>query len=211
VLTGIFLTHALLGELVGGKLFRLGPWLLSVGVLPWPVVFVTTDLVNEYYGPRAVRRLTLLAIALIVYAFGVLWLCMLPAAATESAVDDASFLRVFGQSQWIIVGSVVAFAVSQWVDAVVFVRLRAWLGGRHVEVRAVLSTIVSQVVDTLTVNAVAFGLSGKLGWTEVLTVSAGNYVWKFLVALGTAPVIGVAHRFVGPWIAGDARAEQGSA
>ena len=77
VLAGVFITHALLGELLGGKLFTAWGWVMSIGVIPWPVVFVTTDLVNEYYGPRAVRRLTLLAIVLIVYTFGLLWLCML--------------------------------------------------------------------------------------------------------------------------------------
>ena len=56
VLAAIFLTHALLGEIVGGKLFELGGYVMSIGVIPWPFVFIATDLVNEYYGPRAVRR-----------------------------------------------------------------------------------------------------------------------------------------------------------
>ena len=68
-LAGIFITHALLGELLGGKLFAAWGWVMSIGVIPWPVVFVTTDLVNEYYGPKAVRRLTLLAIALFIDTF----------------------------------------------------------------------------------------------------------------------------------------------
>src|SRR6187397_737648 len=95
VLAGVFITHALLGEVVGGKL----------------VVFVTTDLVNEYYGPRAVRRLTLLAVVLIAYAFVVLYLCMSVSASGISPVSDAAFTEVFGQSMWIIVGSIIAFAL----------------------------------------------------------------------------------------------------
>ena len=52
ILAAIFLTHALLGEIIGGKLFELGGYIMSIGVIPWPIVFIATDLVNEYYGPR---------------------------------------------------------------------------------------------------------------------------------------------------------------
>ncbi|HET9062011.1 MAG TPA: VUT family protein, partial [Candidatus Binatia bacterium] len=79
ILGGFFLTNAILGEVIGGKLFFLGdpafqvdlgwftfgPFVMSVGVIPWPVVFLTTDLVNEYYGTRGVRRLTFLGIGMV--------------------------------------------------------------------------------------------------------------------------------------------------
>src|SRR5687767_13457712 len=104
VLTGVFITHALIAELAGGKLISFAGWVMSVGVLPWPFVFVTTDLVNEYFGPRAVRRLTLLAIVLIAYAFAVILACVAVPTADISPVDHDSFARVFGQSMWIIVG-----------------------------------------------------------------------------------------------------------
>jgi hypothetical protein len=161
VLTGVFLTHALLGEVIGGKLFTLGGWVMSIGVIPWPVVFVTTDLVNEYYGPRAVRRLTLLAVALIVYAFIILSLCMSVPAWDRSPVTDAAFDMVFGQSMWIIVGSVVAFALSQLIDAMIFVFLRRRTAGRGLWLRAVGSTVVSQLIDTFVINSIAFGVPGS--------------------------------------------------
>ncbi|MEM6290895.1 MAG: queuosine precursor transporter [Myxococcota bacterium] len=203
VLAGIFITHALLGELLGGKLFEAGGWVMSIGVIPWPVVFVTTDLVNEYYGPRAVRRLTLLAIALIVYTFGLLYLCMLVPAADISPVDDASFDRVFGQSMWIIVGSIVAFALSQLLDASVFVFLRRWTKSRLLWLRAVGSTIISQLIDTFVINTIAFGLPGKIAPSEVLELSVTNYGYKFIVALATLPVIYFGHSLVDRYFAGD--------
>ena len=107
VLAGIFLTDALLGELTGGNLIEVGG-VMSIGVIPWPLVFVVTDLINEYYGPRAVRRLTLLAAILNVCAFMVLPMCMRIPAAPFSPVNDATFDTVFGRSLWIIVGSVTA-------------------------------------------------------------------------------------------------------
>ena len=75
-LAGFFVTNAILGELMGGKLFTLGTFTLSIGVIPWPVVFIATDLINEYFGREGVKRLTLMTIGLIVYAFVVLFLAM---------------------------------------------------------------------------------------------------------------------------------------
>lgn len=203
VLAGIFITHALLGELLGGKLFTTWGWVMSIGVIPWPVVFVTTDLVNEYYGPRAVRRLTLLAIALIIYTFGLLWLCMLVPAADISPVDDASFNRVFGQSMWIIIGSLIAFALSQLLDATIFVFLRRWTRDRMLWLRAVGSTVVSQLIDTFVINSIAFGLPGKITPAQVVELSVTNYGYKFIVALGTLPLIYVGHGIVDRYFAND--------
>lgn len=193
VLAGIFITHAILGELIGGKLLTLGGWVMSIGVIPWPVVFITTDLVNEYYGPVAVRRLTFLAVGLIVYTFVLLWLCMMVPAADISPVGDEAFSQVFGQSMWIIVGSVVAFAASQLVDVVVFVLLRQRTRGRLLWLRAVGSTVVSQLIDTFVINTIAFGLSGKLDGAQVVELSVTNYGYKFLIAVGTLPVIYLGH------------------
>ena len=90
-LAGFFVTNAVLGELTGGKLFTLGPFTLSIGVIPWPVVFIATDLINEYFGRDGVRRLTFMTIGLIIYAFVVLFLAMQVPAACFSPVTVAQF------------------------------------------------------------------------------------------------------------------------
>jgi uncharacterized integral membrane protein (TIGR00697 family) len=113
---------------------------MSVGVIPWPVVFVTTDLVNEYFGRRGVRRLTLLTAAMIAYAFIVLMFAMQVPATPFSGVDGQSFNRVFGQSRWIIVGSLTAFMISQLVDVLVFHSLRRRTGKRMMWLRSTGST-----------------------------------------------------------------------
>ncbi len=205
VLAGIFVTHALLGELIGGKLIEVEGFVMSIGVVPWPVVFVTTDLANEYFGPRAVRRLTFLAIGLIAYAYVVLWLCGLVPAAPISPVSDAEFDAVFNQSRWIIVGSLVAFAIAQLLDVMVFVLLRQRTQGKFLWLRAVGSTIVSQLVDTFVINGIAFGLSGALKAHEVFELSLTNYAYKFLIALMTLPVIYLGHGIMDRYLAGDSR------
>lgn len=212
VLAGIFVTHALLGELMGGKLFELGGWVMSVGVIPWPFVFVATDLVNEYYGPKAVRRLTLLSIGLIVYSFVVVYACMAVPASDKSVVSDAAFKEVFGQSMWIIGGSVCAFAVSQLLDAAVFVWLRKRMQGRYLWARAVGSTVVSQLIDTFVINYLAFWLPAQLDASrdpfsagDAFALSVTNYGYKFIIAVATLPIIYLGHNRLDRYFRGNDR------
>ena len=160
------------------------------------MVFITTDLVNEYYGPKAVRRLTILAIALILYVFVLLFICMQVPAASISPIDDHSFNVVFGQSMWIIAGSLIAFAVSQMLDAIIFTYARKHTEGRLLWLRAVGSTVISQLIDSFVVISIAFGLSGKLTPTEVVELSLTNYTYKFLIALATLPLIYLGHGLI---------------
>ena len=200
-LAGFFVTNAILGELTGGKLFTLGPFTLSIGVIPWPVVFIATDLINEYFGRDGVKRLTLMTIALIVYAFVVLFLAIQVPAATFSPVSDLQFQAVFGQSLWIIVGSVAAFALSQLIDVGVFWLIRHRTGRRYLWMRATGSTVVSQFIDSIVIIGIAFWLPGKVKASEFLTVAASNYSFKLIVALGITPLLYVGHaaidRFLG--------------
>jgi hypothetical protein len=200
VLAGVFLTHAILGELIGGKLFTVAGYVMSIGVIPWPVVFITTDLVNEYYGPKAVQRLTALSALLILYVFVLLFVCMAVPAADISPVGDDAFHAVFGQSLWIIGGSLVAFVCSQLLDAGLFVVARRFTGGRMLWLRAVGSTVVSQLIDTFVINAIAFGLPGKLTGGEVIELSFTNYTYKFLVALATLPFIYLGHGIIDKYL-----------
>jgi hypothetical protein len=168
-------------------------------------VFVTTDLANEYFGPRAVRRLTLLTVGLIAYAFFVLWVCGLVPAAEDSPVPDAAFDLVFNQSRWIIVGSLVAFAIAQLLDVMVFVLLRHRTKGRMLWLRAVGSTVVSQLVDTFVINGIAFGLSGSLAPGKVVELSVTNYAYKFVIALCTLPLIYLGHGVMDRYLHGAKR------
>lgn len=193
ILAGLFVSNALLGEVLGGKLIQTGPFVMSLGVIPWPVVFITTDLINEYYGKRGVRRLTFLTVALIIYAFIVIFASMAIPAAQISPVQDREFNIVFGQSLWIIVGSVVAFLVSQLVDVFVFWLFRHRTQGRHLWLRATGSTAVSQMIDTFVVLGIAFYLPGKLSLRDYFGLAFTNYSYKFLIAVALTPIIYAAH------------------
>ena len=213
VLGGFFLTNAILAELTGGKLFKaptigLG-WLtlkdipLSIGVIPWPVVFVTTDLINEYYGKEGVRKLTFLAVGMISYCFGLLYLAMLIPSWERSPVSSAAFETVFGQSMWIIVGSMTAFLTAQLVDVIIFMAFRRRTGHRMLWLRATGSTVISQLIDTFIVAYIGFVLPGKMTLDEYVRMGSGNYAYKLMIAILVTPVIYLAHSLIEKFLAGD--------
>jgi hypothetical protein len=217
VLGAFFLTNALVAELAGGKVIFIGPesWTMlggrlaaTVGVMLWPVVFITTDLVNEYFGRAGVRRLSFLTAGMIAYVFVLLSLARLPpSAGFPDTVDDHSFDTVFGQSQWIIVGSLLAFLVGQLVDVSVFHALRRRSGKRALWLRATGSTVVSQLIDTLVVLYV--GLALPKGWDldTFFRLAVPNYVIKLALAVAMTPVIYAVHWAVERYL-GHALADQ---
>ena len=137
-----------------------------------------------------------MTIGLIIYAFIILFLAMQVPAAAFSPVSDAQFAAVFGQSLWIIAGSVVAFGISQLVDVAVFWLVRHRTGGRFLWMRATGSTVVSQLIDSIVIIGIAFWLPGKVQTSEFLAVAASNYSYKFLIAVGMTPVIYAAHSLI---------------
>jgi uncharacterized integral membrane protein (TIGR00697 family) len=213
VLSGIFIVNALLAEIIGVKIFSLEPLIgrpdnLTAGVLIWPVVFVTTDIINEYFGKEGVLRISYLTVALILFAFIVIYATTkLPPAAfwlDVNKTDDAgrpfnidyAYQSIFRQGLGIIAGSITAFGIGQVLDATVFQLLRRATKGRFVWLRATGSTLVSQLVDSFVVLYVAFYLFGNWTLDQVLSVANTNYWYKFAAAILLTPVIYLAHYFI---------------
>ncbi len=207
ILAGLFITNAVVAELIGGKLIQMGPFIMSIGIIPWPVVFLSTDLINEYYGRAGVRRLTLITAALIAYAFIVLLFAInVPAADGISPVTDAQFIAVFGQSMWIIVGSIIAFLISQLVDVSVFWLLRDKTGKKMIWLRATGSTAVSQLIDTFVVLGIAFWLPGKMTTEVFFNAALTGYTFKLIIAVLLTPLIYLGHHLIDRYL-GDEEAD----
>ncbi len=227
VLTGFFITNALLAEFIGVKIFSLEDSLgvpraqiplfggsfsfhLTAGVILWPVVFVMTDLINEYYGPRGVRFLSFLTAGLVSFAFLVVFAAiqLTPSEFFRMGVavsdPDAAFRGVFGQGLWIIVGSLVAFLIGQVLDVFIFHRIKRFTGERKIWLRATGSTLVSQLIDSFIVLLIAFYIgpmiegdsSKQWALSQVLVTGTGNYIYKFVVALLLTPVIYGVHHWI---------------
>ncbi len=210
VLSGLFIAFLVLAEVTGSKLFDtdvsrilgvlgIEKVTMTLGVIPFPVVFIVTDLLNEYFGRRGVRFTTLVGMASLVFIYGVLFVGLQIPASPTSPVGDEAFETVFASSKAIIVASMIAFLVGQFVDISVFHFLRRRTGNRHIWLRATGSTAVSQLVDSAVVIYVAFGTGlGPAHWplSEVAQVASTNYAYKLAVAIAITPVIYLAHRLI---------------
>jgi uncharacterized integral membrane protein (TIGR00697 family) len=197
ILAGIFITNAVVAELIGGKLIQVGPFVMSIGILPWPVVFLTTDLINEYFGEKGVKKLSYITACLIAYAFIILLLAILvPAAKGISPVNDSQFYAVFGQSMWIIAGSIIAFLVSQLIDVTVFWFFKNRTGERKIWLRTTGSTVVSQLFDSFIVLGIAFWLPGKINFDTFLSSAIIGYTFKLGIAILLTPLIYLGHYLI---------------
>lgn len=221
VLSAIFITNALLAEIIGVKIFSaeatvgLQPAQLNIlgfvmdfnltaGALIWPVVFITTDLINEYFGKPGVKRISYLTALLILYAFIAIFLTIRlpPAAWWANLADDqgnvynmdVAFNRILGQGMRIIAGSLAAFLLGQLVDVFVFQKLRSITGHRWLWLRATGSTLVSQLVDSFVVLFIAF--YGVFATNQIIAIAITNYIYKFIVAILLTPLIYLGHYLI---------------
>lgn len=206
-LAGLFITNAVTAELISNKLvevpitmklgdWQLGPFTTIVGILPWPVVFLLTDLMNEFYGQKAVRRLSWITSILIGYCFLVVLLALnVPTKEIPGAglATDAEFRNVFGQAPWIIAGSIAAFLLSQLMDATLFHWIKNKTGNRFIWLRSTGSTVISQLVDSYVVLYIGFVLPGKMAFSDYMSIAPTNYLLKLLIAIALTPMIYVGH------------------
>lgn len=229
VLGGFFVANALVAEFIGVKIFALedtmgwqpfnfnlfgqtGALQFSAGVLLWPIVFVMTDVINEYYGKRGIRLLSFLAVGLITYAFFMIFAAIQLAPADWWVEQNASkgvpnmqsaFSVILGQGLLIIVGSLIAFLVAQLVDVTSFHQIREATGEKMIWLRATGSTLISQLVDSFVVLAVAFKIGPELvgnvepwSWPQLLAVGTVQYAYKFFMAIVLTPAIYLAHYLI---------------
>ena len=239
-LGGFFVANALVAEFIGVKIFALedtmgwepfnfnlfgqvGALQFSAGVLLWPIVFLMTDVINEYYGKRGIRLLSYLAVGLISYAFVMIFAAiqLVPADwwqvqnETKGVPDmQAAFSVVLGQGMLIILGSLMAFLVAQIVDVMAFHRIKKATGERMIWLRATGSTIISQLFDSFVVLYVAFKLGPEIAktvepwtWSQIFAVATVQYVYKFTMAVLLTPMIYVAHWLIDRYLGREVASE----
>jgi len=226
ILSGIFLTNAILAEIIGVKIFSgentiglqpagwtfFGDYILdfnlTAGAVIWPIVFLTTDIINEYYGKAGVKKISFITAFFIAYIFLVITAVTgLPPAQfwlEVNQTDDAgnpfninyAFNTIFRQGLGIIAGSLIAFLFGQIVDVFVFQKLRQFTGSRMIWLRATGSTVVAQFFDSFIVLIVAFYLFGNWTWEQVISVGFINYIYKFVVAIMMTPLLYLGHSLI---------------
>jgi uncharacterized integral membrane protein (TIGR00697 family) len=209
-LAGLFITNAVTAELISNKLIQIplswqflgkqfGPFITIIGILPWPVVFLLTDLMNEFYGQKAVRRLSWITSALIAYCFLIVGISMsIPALEIPGSklATNTAYNLVFGQAQAVIVGSIVAFLVSQLLDAFLFEKIKQRTGNKFIWLRSTGSTMISQLIDSYIVLYIGFVLPGAMTLETYFEVAPTNYILKMLIAILLTPLIYLGHYLV---------------
>lgn len=199
ILAGIFITNAVVAELIGGKLIYVGPYVMSVGILPWPLVFVTTDLINEYFGRKGVQKLSFVTAGLLAYTFFVLYIAMQIPSANLGVTDD-QFNAIFGQGMWIIFGSITAFLVSQLIDITIFHFVKNRTGNKMIWLRSTGSTVISQFFDSFIVLGIAFYATGKIDFDTYISSGLTGYVVKLGIAICLTPLIYLGHSVIDKYI-----------
>jgi len=181
---------------------------LTAGVIIWPVVFLTTDVINEYFGKEGVKKISFLTAGFIAYMFIVIFLVtnLSPASfwLDLNNVDDSgnsfnidfAFRKIFRQGLGIIIGSLVAFLIAQLLDVFIFQRLRGLTGRKMVWLRATGSTLISQFIDSFVVLGIAFYVFGNWNMEQIISVGIMNYIYKFVVAVILTPLIYLAHYLI---------------
>ncbi len=228
-LLGIFLTNALVAEIIGVKIFSVektlgfeplhlqtffGTWDLNqpAGALNWPFVFITSDIINEYFGRNGVRKISFLTAGFIAYSFIIIYgaTLLVPADFWLSVNEgndhfniNEAFSKIFRQGLGIITGSLSAFLISQILDAYVFHSIRKVTKGERIWLRATGSTLVSQLIDSFVVIGIAFVLFGNWTVDQWISTSLNSYLYKFVSAIVMTPLIYAAHHLIDQYLGKD--------
>ncbi len=208
VLSSIFLTALILAEITGSKLIQTTltndiVFTMTMGVIPFPITFLVTDVINEYYGKPGIRFVTILGMAMITFMYLVLVIDMAIPAAPISPVTDEAFNAVFGQSTRIIAGSIAAYLIGQLIDIHLFHYIRRKTKEKYLWLRATGSTFVSQFIDSFVVLFIAF--SGKIAFDQIVNIGITNYVYKFFIAITLTPFIYLAHHLIDRYLGDEAK------
>ena len=224
ILSCFFIANAIIAEFIGVKIFSVEGTLgwkpldlslfgidhlslnMSAGVLNWPIVFIMTDLINEYFGTKGVKTLSYIAVTMIAYGFLTVYssIQLVPAdfwinkQLTNGLTIDmnSAYNSVLGQGLWIIIGSITAFMVGQIIDVTIFHWIKDRTGEKGLWLRATGSTIVSQLVDSFVVIFIAFYIGGNWTLKQIFAVGLVGYIYKFIVAIAMTPILYIVHKVI---------------
>lgn len=204
-LAALFVTCLILSNILGVKLFALSIPLLgytipvehTVGMLTFPITFLLTDLLNEYYGKRAARRVTYLGFSMGILAFLLIYIARaapIKAGIPGTATNDA-FENIFGAAALMYIASMIAFLLGSLLDIAIFGVFKRLTKGRMVWLRATGSTVISQLFDSFVITFVFFVLLQRLAGNQpapldfVFKTALTGYTLKFVISIALTPAI----------------------
>ena len=199
----IFLTSLLCANLTGSVLFSISlpfttPFgakaLLSSGIIPFPVTFILTDLINEFYGKSGARFVTFLGLGLSLLAYIYLSVIGWVPVDPVSGISKAEYLHFSNGYTHMVVASLTAYLIGQLLDIQLFQLFKHWTGNRLIWLRATGSTVLAQLFDSAIVTTLAF--VGEQSFTTITHIALSNYVWKVVIVIAITPLIYLGRAFL---------------
>ena len=159
---------------------------LSVGILPYPITFLVTDIISEIYGREKANRVVMVGFISSIFIMGVVMVGDMVSATQWSPVDDSVFHRVFGLFGPAVFASMTAYITAQFIDIRIFHFWKRKTNNRHLWLRNNGSTIFSQLIDTLSVLFLLCSF-GVIDWVRFYPLLLNGFLFKVLVALIDTP------------------------
>lgn len=198
VLAGIFIASLVSCNLIFQKFFTWSPFGLytfeiSVGILPYPITFLVTDLISEIYGLKRANRVVMVGLIVSVFILGVVTLADLAPATEWSPVSDSEFTKVFGLTSVSVGASMAAYLLAQFVDIRLFHFWKKLTKGKHLWIRNNFSTMASQLLDTTVVVGLLCSV-GAIEWNRFSELVFAGWLFKAIVAALDTPIL-----YAGTW------------
>jgi uncharacterized integral membrane protein (TIGR00697 family) len=195
-LVTVFVSCLLLGDVIGGKLMATAVGPISVGMIPFPVTFLLTDVVNDFYGRRGARFMTVIGFFMACLAFALLQITTLLPADATTYFTQGEYAKIFGGSSAIFVASMCAYLIGQFLDIQVFQFWKALTESKHLWLRATGSTVLSQLIDTVTINAIFGKVTAHWTWEFIFAKVGREYIIKLVAAVLLTPFVYLVHGMI---------------
>ena len=197
-LAGLFITSLVVSNLIFQKFFYWRPleisifgnqlFELSVGILPYPITFLITDLISEIYGKKKADQVVIAGIFASFFSMGILWMANVVPAIENSPVYDATFQKVFALSPVAVLASMMAYLSAQFVDIRFYHFWKKLTQGRMLWLRNNFSTFSSQLIDTVAVISLLC-LFGVLEWNLFWGLVLSGFLFKIIIAALDTPFL----------------------
>lgn len=194
ILSGLFVAFLIVCNLIANKFVTVdlgflgfsNPFILSAGVLPYPLTFLITDVLSEFYGKKRTNQVIITGFIASFFVLGVLFLGSLFNSIDGNPINDATYNMVFKNSWRVMGASMIAYLAAQFVDVKLFHFWKGLTNGKHLWLRNNGSTILSQFIDTVLVVSVLF--IGVKSFDEIRSMVFDGWLFKAMIALIDTPI-----------------------
>lgn len=170
-------------EIFGVKLFE-----VSVGLLPYPITFLITDILSEIYGKKKANHVVIAGIFASFFSLAIIYVSKEAPATSWSVVDDPLFVKVFGAAPLAVLASMMAYLFAQFIDIRIYHFWKNLTKGKHLWLRNNFSTFSSQIIDTLTVLVLLCSFE-IIPWDKFVGLLISGVIFKMLIAALDTPIL----------------------